>query len=186
MRISQTERTPPATVAGSTNTPSRLQSTPNRLIKLISLARNEMTTLRERQIHMTQLLKKLDRMIVEKHGKFNFPFYHYQKPLAAPGERDSVCVYIDAVKREYLPYGVELEKMVEEARLWVRNGEGTRPEVLIMDQAIKPIPETEAVAPGGIAESSEEDVAESTDRSRALRGAARRKILGLRTGSRPA
>jgi len=95
-----------------------------------------MTSLRERQIHMTQLLKKLDRMIVEKHGKFNLPFYHYQRPLAAPGERDSVCVYVDAVKREYLPYGVELEKMVEEARLWVKNGDGPRPEVMIVDEAI--------------------------------------------------
>ena len=144
-----------------------------------------MITLRERQIHMTQLLKKLDRMIVEKHGKFNLPFYHYQKPLAAPGERDSVCVYVDAVKREYLPYGVELEKMVEEARLWVRNGEGTRPEVQILDQDIKLIRETEAAALDGIDDSSEEDTAEPTDRNRALRGASRRKILGLRASPRP-
>ena len=94
-----------------------------------------MTSLRERQLHMTQLLKRLDRMIVEKHGKFDRPFFHYQKPLAPIGERDSVCVYVDAAKREYLPYGPELEKMVEEARLWVRTGEGPKPEGVIAEDA---------------------------------------------------
>lgn len=94
-----------------------------------------MTSLRERQLHMTQLLKRLDRMIVEKHGKFDRPFFHYQKPLAPAGERDSVCVYVDAAKREYLPYGPELEKMVEEARLWVRTGEGPKPEGVIGEEA---------------------------------------------------
>jgi hypothetical protein len=140
-----------------------------------------MISLRERQIHMTQLLKKLDRMIVEKHGKFNLPFFHYQKPLAPPGERDSVCVYVDAVKREYLPYGVELEKMVEAARMWVRNGEGPRPEVMITDQEIKlggtPAPKN--------VESSNADDEVPAKRSRALRGGSRRKLLGTRTSSRP-
>lgn len=96
-----------------------------------------MTTLRERQLHMAQLLKKLDRMIAEKHGKFNVPFYHYQKPLAGPGERESVCVHLDALKREFLPYGIELEKMVEDARLWVRTGEGPRPEVMIEKEIVR-------------------------------------------------
>jgi hypothetical protein len=142
-----------------------------------------MTSLRERQVHMTQLIKKLDRMIVEKHGKFNLPFYHYQKPLAAPGERDTVCVYIDSVRREYLPFGIELEKMLEDARLWVRTGEGPRPEVMInVDQEISLAPEVEK--PKTIAKPSlkEEEVAsEESENPRDRRVGARRKIFSMRS-----
>lgn len=128
-----------------------------------------MTSLRERQLHMTELLKKLDRMIVEKHGRFNLPFFHYQKPLAAPGERDTVCVYVDSVKREYLPYGHELEKMVEDARLWVRTGEGPRPEVMIVNESIM------------LARSPEpaEEKPKSAD-AEVRGGGSRRKLINLR------
>jgi hypothetical protein len=134
----------------------------------------ETTSLRERQLHMTQLLKKLDRLIVEKHGKFNLPFYHYQRPLAAPGERDSVCVYVDSVKREYLPYGVELEKLVEDARLWVRTGEGPRPEVMVSDEK----EETEE-KPAVIKKRPVKSKEEGTEAPSASAGS-RRKLMNLR------
>ena len=129
-----------------------------------------MTSLRERQLHMTQLLKKLDRMIAEKHGKYNLPFCHYQKPLAPPGERESVCVYLDAAKREYLPFGVELEKMVEDARLWVRTGEGIRPEVMI---------EEEVARFAHAAETTESEKAKQ-ESARARASGSRRRLIGER------
>jgi hypothetical protein len=137
-----------------------------------------MLTLRERQVHMTQLIKRLDRMVVEKHNKFNAPFYHYQKPLAAPGERDSVCVYIDAVKREYLPYGIELEKMVEEARLWVKTGEGPRPEVMIApNQDIALARETPSAPATGVSDENDAAGGETLDERRTRRVGSRRKIF---------
>jgi len=133
-----------------------------------------MLSLRERQIHMTQLIKKLDRMVIEKHKKFNFPFFHYQKPLAVPGERDSVCVYIDSVRREYFPYGVVLEKMLEEARMWVKTGEGPRPEVVITtDQMITLVCEEKPAEADDSAKASDEGI----DEQRANRVGARRKIF---------
>jgi hypothetical protein len=85
-----------------------------------------MESVRDRQLHMVSLLKQWDRMVAEKHGKSG-PIYHYQKPDALPGERD--CVYIVAEKT-YIPYGPDLEKQVNQARLWVRTGEGPRPQVI--------------------------------------------------------
>lgn len=78
--------------------------------------------LRERQLHMAQLIKKWDRMLVEKHGKRGYPFYHYQKIDAPLGERDNVCVVKGKGDHEYLPYGPELEHQANEARAWVRAG----------------------------------------------------------------
>ncbi len=80
-------------------------------------------------MHMVQIIKTLDRWIAQRHGRVGLPIMHFQKPHGNPGEREAVCVYLDAVDREYLPYGEALEREVEEARRWVRTGEGAVPSV---------------------------------------------------------
>ncbi|MDX2185655.1 MAG: hypothetical protein SFV32_01885 [Opitutaceae bacterium] len=76
---------------------------------------------------MVQLIKSLDRLVAERAGHAGAVLVHYQRPQLGPGERDSVCVHHAGGKREFLPYGPELETMVEDARRWVRQGVGAIP-----------------------------------------------------------
>ena len=80
---------------------------------------------------MVQVIKTVDRLLAERHGKVGYPIIHFQKPHGAPGERDSVCVYMSSEKREYLPYGIELERQIDDARYWVREGDGPVPAVVV-------------------------------------------------------
>lgn len=75
---------------------------------------------------MVALLKQWDRVVAERHGKSG-PIYHYQKPDAPPGERESVFI---VAEKKAIPYGVELERQVNQARLWVKTGDGPKPQVI--------------------------------------------------------